>query len=1368
MNFAEFWMGSSGGGPTPPTPPEGTSNSLRFRGDQSLYRSFSNTSNTFTISFWTKISTADPDLAYLFSAGSNSPSLLKGQVTASGKLYNPTLSDTVTTEPRRYRDPSAWYHIMLVSDAGTESIFVNGELASVPNPGSGNFNGQFVIGRNTDLSYVGASLNGYMADWYGIDGQALLPTAFGRYNEDGVWVPREVDFTPAERRYSDMVTFNPAPAADAGGLWNAGDPTILFNGDDQQYIQTTVGAATNSIVFTPVGGIEFTTSVEIEMFNNVGETVQLNDNAAITLPAQDGTGQRVSLAQNTSGTLERITCTGISGGSPSQIWVDGNPLLNPFLYSAQVFSSDSTVIDWNTTSTAGFSISTPQGFGQNQMFDGNAASISGSNGQVDSQSWVAVWRPNPTIEVTSLRIAPNSSTPGAQFPVFINGDSSTVVTTLIGDSITTWQDVPFTGTLESIIVANSTNTADVSGWQGIEINGQVYIDGQNPSYGENGFHLTFQDPDNLGLDTSGNNNNFTASSEFNTTTMYNGDYNWSSRYVDSNTNTIPRQGGGDPYWIDLVPAPDQGDTWCSGGSSFYAWSNGKVTGPGNENGTYIYGSNALFQQEMTFDLRDFDTVHSAAIWGGWNQPDGSTTSAVISLLDENKNIIPGTSVNPVRVGNTSQREEMCNTDVGARYIKFDLSAPGSYFFLYGIEINGGLITQNVSNSDYDLMQDGPSQNYSTWQSDLPEGTLQLLDANLRTAGDGTWRATASQFRLTSGQWMWETTRSGAGGYVGIISETFGTNPTYEGTGGFPAYSVLLDMSSYSGKAVVFVNNSATPGSYTGTDYGSTSCETGSVVRTRLDIDNTRIAFDIDGVQGAWLDYSQWLDDYPIISANSALQSYNIYINYGQQPFLYPDEGYKALQTQNLPEAPIANGRDHFQAITGPGAATGGIQPTTGSWSQFLTGVVSTSSPGNAFTANNTQAVSADNGSLVWEPEGGFDYTNGFKVGMNLTPGTNAGEYRINDGPWITNPGPAMGSWAELQTGGTVVATGAGTIHKFELRQPAGQPAGYQNVGIMAMAINQGGTWVPLLDSPILTQAQNTFPNGLWWVKNLGTGNHQLVDSVRGNNLTVYSDTDNAENTYIPTNAECVAWCWNGGGAAVANTDGDIQSQVSANTAAGFSIVTYTGETGSDSIGHGLNQEPECVFTKPLNQAAWVCYFKDLGRDTWLNLNNATGNGSNDVTDYWGPETSWTNTTMGVYSSGDGNNNLNGINTVAYCWHSVPGYSAIGSYQGNSDPDGPVIVTGFRPAFVMTKSVTAAADWLILDTTRSPNNPCTEGLLPNDSMGELALTSGGVDIVSNGFKPRQAGSFINDSQTYVYLAFAENPFGGSNVSPANAR
>ena len=52
-------------------------------------------------------------------------------------------------------------------------------------------------------------------------------------------------------------------------------------------------------------------------------------------------------------------------------------------------------------------------------------------------------------------------------------------------------------------------------------------------------------------------------------------------------------------------------------------------------------------------------------------------------------------------------------------------------------------------------------------------------------------------------------------------------------------------------------------------------------------------------------------------------------------------------------------------------------------------------------------------------------------------------------------------------------------------------------------------------------------------------------------------------------------------AAVTNTDGSVDSQVSANPAAGFSIVTYSG-SGNRTIGHGLNRAPEMIIMKGRN------------------------------------------------------------------------------------------------------------------------------------------------------------------------------------------
>ena len=109
----------------------------------------------------------------------------------------------------RFRDTSAWYHIVFVSDTtnGTAAdryqLYVNGERISEIDVDYGtpplNYNNYINstnvhnIGKRTD----GAVYNScYIAETHLIDGQALAPTEFGEFDEDsGIWKPIEVDVT---------------------------------------------------------------------------------------------------------------------------------------------------------------------------------------------------------------------------------------------------------------------------------------------------------------------------------------------------------------------------------------------------------------------------------------------------------------------------------------------------------------------------------------------------------------------------------------------------------------------------------------------------------------------------------------------------------------------------------------------------------------------------------------------------------------------------------------------------------------------------------------------------------------------------------------------------------------------------------------------------------------------------------------------------------------------------------------------------------------------------------------------------------------------------------------------------------------------
>ena len=300
------------------------------------------------------------------------------------------------------------------------------------------------------------------------------------------------------------------------------------------------------------------------------------------------------------------------------------------------------------------------------------------------------------------------------------------------------------------------------------------------------------------------------------------------------------------------------------------------------------------------------------------------------------------------------------------------------------------------------------------------------------------------------------------------------------------------------------------------------------------------------------------------------------------------------------------------------------------------------------------------------------------------------------------------------------------------------------------------------------------PDFVWIKQRNSTEWHTLADSIRGTNKQLFSNSTNAEqtnstfltafasngftvDTSSATNASgstYIGWQWKGGGTGVTNTAGSITSTVSANTSAGFSVVTYTGNsTAGATIGHGLGVAPSMIITKTRSTSIgnWGVYHRSLGATQSLNLNNT---GAAFTSSLW-----WNNTapTSTVFSVGTGND-VNGASTyVAYCFAEVAGYSKFGSYTGNASTDGTFVYTGFRPKYVLVKNTTNAVEWEVYDSTRNPSNGVNLGLIPNQSDAEGTYSPPRFDFLSNGFKLRTAGGGVNGSgNTIIYAAFAEVP------------
>ena len=305
------------------------------------------------------------------------------------------------------------------------------------------------------------------------------------------------------------------------------------------------------------------------------------------------------------------------------------------------------------------------------------------------------------------------------------------------------------------------------------------------------------------------------------------------------------------------------------------------------------------------------------------------------------------------------------------------------------------------------------------------------------------------------------------------------------------------------------------------------------------------------------------------------------------------------------------------------------------------------------------------------------------------------------------------------------------------------------------------------------------PDFVWIKSRSNPQNHYLVDSVRGGTSLLRSNTTDAESIYstpawiisfnsngftsstdslLTTGYTYVGWQWRASNAAgVSNTQGTITSTVSANTTAGFSIVTYTGVGGSGTttVGHGLGVAPSMVIIKRRNSTAdWATYHTGLTSTSYYLFLNSTAGQANYGSTFISPSSS----TLTIDAGSSLLNTSTGT-YVAYCFSAVAGYSAFGSYTGNGSTDGPFIFTGFRPRFLMIKRTSGTpANWYMWDSSRSPFNAAVAELYPNLSNAE-ANGSNDFDFLSNGFKTRNtADAGINGSgETFIYMAFAENPF-----------
>jgi hypothetical protein len=306
-------------------------------------------------------------------------------------------------------------------------------------------------------------------------------------------------------------------------------------------------------------------------------------------------------------------------------------------------------------------------------------------------------------------------------------------------------------------------------------------------------------------------------------------------------------------------------------------------------------------------------------------------------------------------------------------------------------------------------------------------------------------------------------------------------------------------------------------------------------------------------------------------------------------------------------------------------------------------------------------------------------------------------------------------------------------------------------------------------SPNLTTAQPSTTGG-----HVGTTTSTTWTTKNGTAGTSLANVGDGSATYINYN-------WKAGTTSGLATDGNTNitpASYSFNDTAKMSIIKWVG-SGVDGayLPHGLGVVPEFFIIKNTTDAEdWVCYHVGLtnaltvgSNQSFIELNSTAAQQTG--TGIW---YSTVPSSVNVRMANDNEVNASSDNYIGYFWRSVKGYSKFGSYIGNDDADNaPFIYTGFKPAFVMIKDRGNIENWFISDAARSPTNPTTVGggaIIPNSANTETT-TNGGykLDMLSNGFKPRaNAGQINGDGPTYIYCAWAENPFVTSDSIPTTAR
>ena len=335
------------------------------------------------------------------------------------------------------------------------------------------------------------------------------------------------------------------------------------------------------------------------------------------------------------------------------------------------------------------------------------------------------------------------------------------------------------------------------------------------------------------------------------------------------------------------------------------------------------------------------------------------------------------------------------------------------------------------------------------------------------------------------------------------------------------------------------------------------------------------------------------------------------------------------------------------------------------------------------------------------------------------------------------------------------------------------------------------------------------PDWIWVKRRDGTQEPSVTDSVRGTGKQLRpaataiesSETDcitsfdsdgftlgadaSGNNSYNYYTDSHVAWCWKAGGAPTATnsagagnvpTAGSVMidgvastsslagtnpaNKISANTKAGFSIVSFTGTGSNATVAHGLTKAPDVCIVKERSPGTgnWFVYSRaendqpsDGAHVGYFNISTSAFTESDIIFNDTPP-------TDTVFHLGTGNSNKSSDELIAYLFHEVEGFSKFGIFSGNSNADGTFVYCGFKPARIWLRQDATGIDWTSYDLKRLGYNVDNNSL--RDKTSGQEQTDDDLDILSNGFKCRR--NFANNQGDVLFFAWADSPVKYSNA------